>query len=164
MKTIEVGATVTLFKRINLGGKPDLWRVLDVYEDTFTIAYVRKDGQVNKRRAVRNITLDDIEYIVNGNGELEPIRDDQPMLQLAPADETPAPDKRNESKTKKMPSWKTDVPVSLASHVTDEVTLPELLTTAQALILKTDNVDEIAELKAYIKKNRRFIRKPVFEW
>lgn len=157
VKTINVGSTITLFKKVNLGSAPDYWRVLDEYDGMYTIAYIRKDGKVNKRRAVRNITLDDIEFIMNENDELEPIRDGQPTPEPEPEPETPA-------RKKKLPSWAINVPASLVDHVTDDVTLAELLTTAQALILTSTSNAEKEELKAYIKKNRRFIRKPVFRW
>ena len=159
MKKIEVGSTITLFKKVNLGSAPDYWRVLEEYDGFYTIGYIRKDGKVNKRRAARNITLDDIEFIMNDNNELEPIRDDQP----APAPE-PAPEPETPDRKKKLPSWAVNVPASLADHVTDDITLAELLTTAQALILSSSSDAEKDELKAYIKKNRRFIRKPVFKW
>ena len=159
MKKIQIGATITLFKKVNLGSAPDYWRVLDEYDGMYTIAYIRKDGKVNKRRAVRNITIDDIEFLLNENNELEPIRDGQPE----PTPE-PEPEAAPGRKQKKMPSWAINVPASLVEHVTDDVTLAELLTTAQALILASSDEAEKEELKSYIKKNRRFIRKPVFQW
>ena len=159
MKKIQIGATITLFKKVNLGSAPDYWRVLDEYDGMYTIAYIRKDGKVNRRRAVRNITIDDIEFLLNENNELEPIRDGQPE----PTPE-PEPEAAPGRKQKKMPSWAINVPASLVEHVTDDVTLAELLTTAQALILASSDEAEKEELKSYIKKNRRFIRKPVFQW
>lgn len=163
MKKIEVGSTVTLFKKVNLGTTPDLWRVLAINDDnTYTIAYIRKDGKVNQRRAARNISIDDIEYVLNDGEELEPIRDDQaPLLQMVTIDDkTPGQTGRK----KKVPSWQRDVPAALSPYVRDDITLPELLTTAQALILNSDSDEEKQELKGYIKKNRRFIRKPIFTW
>lgn len=159
MENIKVGSTVQLKSPILFSNRPDYWRVLDIDGDIFKVGFVRKDGEVNLRRAPRFVTIDDIECVVPDQDIVQPIEQFE-MKEENELQET----KKQSRRRKTTPTWITNIPFLLTPYIRENVTLPELLTAAQKLMLACENEEEKKELHNYIKRNRRFVRKQLFNW
>lgn len=158
MEKIEIGSRVTLVDRTGLGTSHELWQIMAIDGDLYEIASIRKDGGINKRRGIRKVRRQDIQEIHRDpkKGEID----------LQPAFEENDKDESIEEKVKnrKNPSWLVNAPDALKPFIHDDVELPEMLAAAQKLIRDGGQDEQSDELKKYIKVNRRFVRKKVFEW
>ena len=158
MEVIEIGARVTLVDRTGLGTSHELWQVMAIDGEMYEVASIRKDGGINKRRGIRKIRRQDIQDVHQDKLKGEP--DVEPAFEKSGQDEAI----KEELKNRKIPSWVLNAPDALKPYIHDHVELPELLTAAQRLIRSGGQDDQLEELKRYIKVNRRFVRKKVFEW
>lgn len=164
MGNIEIGSTIMLVDRTGLGALHDeRWRVVGVEDDIYSIMMIRKDGGLNKRRGVRKISRKEIAYAIPPKPEDAPVPEPT-KPEPEPVKESPKEENKPTGRRNKMPSWKKNVPTALEPFIDEKVSLVELIETAQSLILKGEHPEQAAELKNYIKVNRRFIRKREFEW
>ena len=159
MEKIEIGSRITLVDKTGLGTSHELWQIMAIDGDLYEIASIRKDGGLNQRRGIRKVRRQDIQDV-----HRDPKKEE---IDMQPAFEESGKDEAIEEKVKnrKNPSWLTNAPDALKPFIHDGVELPEMLAAAQKLIRENGQDEQSSdELKKYIKVNRRFVRKRVFEW
>ena len=163
MDSIKLNSIVTLVDKSGLGMvvTDERWQIVEIDGDIFTIGLLRKDGGISKKRPMRKIKRDDIKEI------FEPIRAAEPVEPIPVPIIREAPTRKGGATVKvdrkRIPSWRVNVPSALEPHIHDSVTLAELIELAQILMIHAEP-KEADELNAYIKKNRRHVRKRGFKW